>query len=47
MSKTKMIFSLLPVPRPVKEPPGSFILGSAKGAVTVPDDFNDPLPKEF
>ena len=23
------------------------ILGSAKGEFTVPDDFNDPLPKEI
>ncbi len=23
------------------------ILGSAKGKFTVPDDFNDPLPKEI
>jgi hypothetical protein len=25
----------------------SRILGSAKGEFTVPDDFNDPLPKEI
>jgi hypothetical protein len=24
-----------------------FIFGSAKGKFTVPDDFNDPLPKEI
>ena len=24
-----------------------FRLGSAKGEFTVPDDFNDPLPKEI
>jgi hypothetical protein len=23
------------------------MLGSAKGKFTVPDDFNDPLPKEI
>jgi len=23
------------------------MLGSAKGEFTVPDDFNDPLPKEI
>jgi antitoxin (DNA-binding transcriptional repressor) of toxin-antitoxin stability system len=23
------------------------VLGSAKGEFTVPDDFNDPLPKEI
>jgi prevent-host-death family protein len=27
--------------------PRKFILGSAKGEFTVPDDFNDPLPKEI
>jgi hypothetical protein len=26
---------------------GRRILGSAKGEFTVPDDFNDPLPKEI
>jgi hypothetical protein len=24
-----------------------FVFGSAKGQFTVPDDFNDPLPKEI
>jgi hypothetical protein len=24
-----------------------FVFGSAKGEFTVPDDFNDPLPKEI
>ena len=37
----------LPVPRLVKMGPRTFILGSAKGEFTVPDDFNDPLPKEI
>jgi hypothetical protein len=36
----------LPVPRLVARPK-SFVLGSAKGEFTVPDDFNDPLPKEI
>ncbi len=27
--------------------PESLMLGSAKGEFTVPDDFNDPLPKEI
>jgi hypothetical protein len=31
----------------VKERPGSFTLGSAKGEFTVPEDFNDPLAKEI
>jgi hypothetical protein len=33
----------LPVPRLVARPK-SFVLGSAKGEFTVPDDFNDPDP---
>jgi prevent-host-death family protein len=31
---------------PLDEPKRRF-LGSAKGEFTVPDDFNDPLPKEI
>ncbi len=27
--------------------PKNRVLGSAKGEFTVPDDFNDPLPKEI
>jgi prevent-host-death family protein len=27
--------------------PKKRVLGSAKGEFTVPDDFNDPLPKEI
>jgi hypothetical protein len=38
--------SPLPLPRLVARPK-SFVLGSAKGEFTVPDDFNDPLPKEI
>jgi hypothetical protein len=34
----------LPVPRLVARPK-SFVLGSAKGEFTVPDDFNDPDPE--
>jgi prevent-host-death family protein len=33
------------VPVPVERP--RFKLGSAKGEFVVPDDFNDPLPKEI
>lgn len=29
------------------EKPRFRVLGSAKGEFTVPDDFNDPLPKEI
>ena|SRR5256885_12378274 len=36
----------LPVPCLVEAQPNRFILGSAKGEFTVPDDFNDPLPKD-
>jgi len=32
---------------PVTDKPKWRILGSAKGEFTVPDDFNDPLPKEI
>jgi prevent-host-death family protein len=32
---------------PVKIRPKKRILGLAKGEFTVPDDFNDPLPKEI
>lgn len=32
---------------PVHSAPKTRILGSAKGEFVVPDDFNDPLPKEI
>ena len=32
---------------PLDDQPKSRKLGSAKGEFTVPDDFNDPLPKEI
>ena len=32
---------------PVAQAPRRFKLGSAKGEFVVPDDFNDPLPKEI
>lgn len=32
---------------PVNLKPKKRILGSAKGEFVVPDDFNDPLPKEI
>jgi prevent-host-death family protein len=32
---------------PLSSEPKTRILGSAKGEFVVPDDFNDPLPKEI
>jgi len=32
---------------PIKPARRRFKLGSAKGEFTVPDDFNDPLPKDI
>ena len=32
---------------PVEPQRRNRVLGSAKGEFTVPDDFNDPLPKEI
>jgi prevent-host-death family protein len=32
---------------PLAERPRMRFLGSAKGEFTVPDDFNDPLPREI
>jgi prevent-host-death family protein len=32
---------------PLDDQPKRRVLGSAKGKFTVPDDFNDPLPKEI
>lgn len=32
---------------PLAGQPKRRVLGSAKGEFTVPDDFNDPLPKEI
>ena len=32
---------------PVRKQPKKRILGSARGEFVVPDDFNDPLPKEI
>jgi prevent-host-death family protein len=37
------VAKLVPVARRKKKR----VLGSAKGEFTVPDDFNDPLPKEI
>ena len=32
---------------PINDQPKTRVLGSAKGEFVVPDDFNDPLPKEI
>ena len=32
---------------PLDNQPKGRVLGSAEGEFTVPDDFNDPLPKEI
>lgn len=32
---------------PLKNQAPARVLGSARGEFTVPDDFNDPLPKEI
>jgi prevent-host-death family protein len=32
---------------PIKQAKRGFKFGSAKGEFTVPEDFNDPLPKEI
>ena len=42
----KPIAKLIPV-RKESSPARRFVLDSAKGEFTVPDDFNDPLPKEI
>lgn len=34
-------------PEALSDQPKRMVLGSAKGEFTVPDDFNDPLPKEI
>ena len=40
------IAKLVPIPKASKKN-RRFRFGSAKGKFTVPDDFNDPLPKEI
>jgi len=39
----KPVAKLVPLPGERRR----FLLGSAKGEFVVPDDFNDPLPKEI
>jgi len=44
--KGEPVAKLVPIPATTKKR-RKFRFGSAKGEVTVPDDFNDPLPKEI
>jgi len=44
--KGEPVAKLVPIPATAKKRRG-IRLGSAKGEFTVPDDFNDPLPKEI
>jgi len=44
--KGEPIAKLVPMPPTTKKRKG-FKFGSAKGEFSVPDDFNDPLPKEI
>jgi prevent-host-death family protein len=44
--KGEPVAKLVSIPAAAKKR-GRFRLGSAKGEFTVPDDFNDPLPKEI
>jgi prevent-host-death family protein len=44
--KGEPVAKLVPIPATPKSR-GKFRFGSAKGEFTVPDDFNDPLPKEI
>ena len=45
--KGEPVAKLVPMPATKKKKRGKFKFGSAKGEFTVPDDFNDPLPKEI
>jgi prevent-host-death family protein len=44
--KGEPVAKLVPIPATAKSR-RKLRLGSAKGEFTVPDDFNDPLPKEI
>lgn len=44
--KGEPVAKLVPMPTTTKKRKG-FKFGSAKGEFSVPDDFNDPLPKEI
>jgi prevent-host-death family protein len=44
--KGEPIAKLVPIPTTTKKR-RKFRFGSAKGEITIPDDFNDPLPKEI
>ena len=45
--KGEPVAKLVPMPATTKKKRRKFKFGSAKGEFTVPDDFNDPLPKEI
>ena len=45
--KGEPVAKLVPMPATKKKKRRKFKFGSAKGEFTVPDDFNDPLPKEI
>jgi prevent-host-death family protein len=45
--KGEPVAKLVPIPATKKKKRRKFKFGSAKGEFTVPDDFNDPLPKEI
>jgi prevent-host-death family protein len=44
--KGEPVAKLVSIPVAAKKR-GRFRLGSAKGEFTIPDEFNDPLPKEI
>jgi prevent-host-death family protein len=44
--KGEPVAKLVPIPATPKKRT-KFRFGSAKGQITVPDDFNDPLPKDI
>jgi prevent-host-death family protein len=44
--KGEPIAKLVPIPATARKR-SKLLLGSAKGEFTVPEDFNDPLPKEI
>jgi antitoxin (DNA-binding transcriptional repressor) of toxin-antitoxin stability system len=46
-AKTHLSRPLARVALALNRRPKKRLLGSAKGEFTVPDDFNDPLPKEI
>jgi len=45
--KGEPVAKLVPMPATTKKKRRKFKFGCAKGEFSVPDDFNDPLPKEI